>query len=117
MSKAEDKLKELAQQLDALKETANQIEAPTEEMVELPALPNAPTEQDLDQFESMYVDAIVWREEAAELKVKLGKSEFEATKVMRQNLMTKIVARLNVDLNTQVVSINRDSRKVTILKK
>lgn len=79
--------------------------------------PDFPQEHELDQYESLYVDAILWREDAAQTKIKYAKTEIDSCKLMRQNLMTRLVARLGIDLETHSVSINQDTRRLTVVKR
>lgn len=114
---SEDLNETIQEHLDDLQETLSNIGEEKENIsVDIPS-PDFPTEHDLDQFESLLVDAILWREDAAQTKVKFAKTELESCKLMRQNLMAKLVNRLEVGLETHTVSINQDTRKATIVKR
>jgi len=105
-----EKLTELQEQLDS-------VHASEKPGINLPPPPELPADHDLDQFESLLVDAILWREDAAQTKVKFAKTELESCKMMRQNLMTKLVARLKINLDSHSVTINQDTRRATIIKR
>lgn len=112
MSDTEARLKELREEMDKVSALQEQVEQPT---IELPKPPKLPKEVDLDHWESLCVDAIVWREDAAKANIRFAKSELDGCKQMRQNLMAKLVARLGINPETHTLNINKDERKAIVV--
>lgn len=102
------KLKELQEQLDDIG---------TEKVVKNLGGLDLPREFSLTPQEIVYVDSILWRQEAAELKIKLGKIELDGCQGMRQSLAHQLVERMGINPETHTVSINSETKRATVLPK
>lgn len=75
------------------------------------------SEFELDSFANIYLDAIGYREDAANLKVKLGANELEAVAHMRERLMQYLADKHGARPDTHEIKLDGKRRKLVITDK
>lgn len=95
-------LQTLAQQIPAIQVQKN------EEAV-------LPREIDLDGYEKLYVDSILYRRDAANKSFQLAQIEFKACEQMQQQLIGSLVTKHGVNTESQDIHIDA-ARKVVVVQ-
>lgn len=71
-------------------------------------------EHELDAYANLYLDAISYRAEKADLQVKLGEQEQEAVKFMRERLMQYLMTKHKLAADTHAIAVNTKERKLVV---
>jgi hypothetical protein len=74
-------------------------------------------EFELDSFANIYLDAIGYREDKANLNIKLGENELEAVNFMRERLMQYLANKHDASSKTHEMAVDTSTRKFVIVKK
>lgn len=72
---------------------------------------------ELDSYTNLYLDSIAHREEKGQLYMKLGTSELESVKFMRERILQFTAKRLGVDTDTNDIALDTKARKLVVVPK
>lgn len=91
--------------------------APTDTHVPPPPPPPMPSEIPLQEYESLMVDAIKWREASAQKSLALANKELDDVGKMKQELIRRCVVKYGINTSEYNFSIDSGAKKLRIEKR
>jgi len=82
-----------------------------------PEPPEPPKEFDLTELHSITLDAVSWREAAAQKTIQLANNELREVERMKQELFRRAIMEFGVDTSQYSVSLNSKTRKLIVTPK